>query len=79
MKSQVEPDVESFVEPFIELQGLESPVLGPTGRVRRDNETGTFRFTREGPGVTGVSGVRGGSGVRFEELRGWVVRAAQMV
>jgi chromosome partitioning protein len=39
MKSQVEPEVESFVEPFIELQGLESPVLGPTGRVRREFPT----------------------------------------
>ncbi len=39
MKSQVEPEVESYVEPFIELQGLESPVLGPTGRVRREFPT----------------------------------------
>jgi chromosome partitioning protein len=39
MKSQVEPDVESLVEPFIELQGLEPPVLGLTGRVRREFPT----------------------------------------
>ena len=51
-----------------------------TGRVNGNNQTGTFRLTRDGSAsVDGPSGSVAEIRVRFDEVRAWVTRAVQAV